>query len=92
MRSSPTSTEKTIWSGPRLKPAESAHGDIRAVGEHPVGPPELTNDLFRGVTLPAVRHDLTSLPARNREQQDDSHNDRTYKTGSATWSGRTRVS
>ncbi|WP_284530364.1 hypothetical protein, partial [Microbacterium sp. T2.11-28] len=37
----------------------------------------------RGVTLPAVRHDLTSLPARDRGQQDDSHNDWTYETGSA---------
>ena len=34
------------------------------------------------MTLPTVRHDLTSLPARNRGQQDDSHNDWTYKTGS----------
>ncbi|MFI3892406.1 hypothetical protein VBH63_07080, partial [Kocuria rhizophila] len=31
----------------------------------------------------AVRHDLTSLPARDRGQQDDSHNDWTYETGSA---------
>ncbi|MFF5862889.1 integrase core domain-containing protein, partial [Micrococcus luteus] len=30
-----------------------------------------------------VRHDLTSLPARDRGQQDDSHNDWTYETGSA---------
>ena len=44
--------------------------------------PELTNDLLRGVTLPAVRHDLTSLPARDRGQQDDSHNHWTYETGS----------
>ncbi|WP_295794085.1 hypothetical protein, partial [uncultured Microbacterium sp.] len=36
----------------------------------------------RGVTLPAVRHDLTSLPARTLGRQDDSHNDWTYKTGS----------
>ena len=57
--------------------------DIRAIGEHPVGLTELANDLLRGVTLPAVRHDLTSLPARDRGQQDDSHNDRTYETGSA---------
>ena len=35
------------------------------------------------MTLPAVRHDLTSLPARDRGQQDDSHNDWTYETGSA---------
>ncbi|WP_206661114.1 hypothetical protein, partial [Propioniciclava flava] len=41
------------------------------------------DDLLRGVTLPAVRHDLTSLPARDRGQQDDSHNDWTYETGSA---------
>ncbi|MCJ2195389.1 hypothetical protein MUG60_12190, partial [Kaistella montana] len=39
--------------------------------------------LLRGVTLPAVRHDLTSLPARDRGQQDDSHNDWTYETGAA---------
>src|SRR5690606_29264314 len=39
--------------------------DIRAIGEHPVGLTELANDLLRGVTLPTVRHDLTSLPARN---------------------------
>ncbi|VXB84399.1 hypothetical protein MICRO11B_790002 [Micrococcus luteus] len=39
------------------------------------------------MTLPAVRHDLTSLPARDRGQQDDSHNDWTYETGSAQWSG-----
>ncbi|MCG7418675.1 hypothetical protein MHY30_14275, partial [Microbacterium sp. ACRRU] len=38
--------------------------------------------LLRGVTLPAVRHDLTSLPARTLGRQDDSHNDWTYKTGS----------
>lgn len=43
----------------------------------------LKRDLLRGVTLPAVRHDLTSLSARHRGQQDDSHNDRTYETGSA---------
>uniref|UniRef100_UPI00346046EC LuxR C-terminal-related transcriptional regulator n=1 Tax=Kocuria marina TaxID=223184 RepID=UPI00346046EC len=36
-----------------------------------------------GVTLPAVRHDLTSLTARTPGQQDDSHNHRTYQTGSA---------
>ncbi|MGD6911660.1 transposase, partial [Micrococcus luteus] len=41
------------------------------------------DDLLGGVTLPAVRHDLTSLPARDRGQQDDSHNDWTYETGSA---------
>ncbi|MDF1489390.1 hypothetical protein P0D62_13655, partial [Tessaracoccus sp. HF-7] len=41
------------------------------------------DDLLRGVTLPAVRHDLTSLPARDRGQQDDPHNDWTYETGSA---------
>ncbi|VWX47812.1 hypothetical protein MICRO80W_1060022 [Micrococcus luteus] len=35
------------------------------------------------MTLPAVRHDLTSLPVRDRGQQDDSHNDWTYETGSA---------
>ncbi|WP_082264796.1 hypothetical protein [Rothia kristinae] len=35
------------------------------------------------MTLPAVRHDLTSLPARDRGQQDDSHNDWTYETGAA---------
>lgn len=35
------------------------------------------------MTLPAVRHDLTSLPARDRGQQDDPHNDWTYETGSA---------
>ena len=35
------------------------------------------------MTLPTVRHDLTSLPARDRGQQDDSHNDWTYETGSA---------
>ena len=34
------------------------------------------------MTLPAVRHDLTSLPARTLGRQDDSHNDWTYKTGS----------
>jgi len=34
------------------------------------------------VTLPAVRHNLTSLPARTLGRQDDSHNDWTYKTGS----------
>ncbi|VWX45499.1 hypothetical protein MICRO116_160013 [Micrococcus sp. 116] len=43
------------------------------------------DDLLGGVTLPAVRHDLTSLPARDRGQQDDSHNDWTYETGSAHW-------
>ncbi|MGW9717711.1 hypothetical protein, partial [Micrococcus aloeverae] len=32
-----------------------------------------------------VRHDLTSLPARDRGQQDDSHNDWTYETGSAQY-------
>ncbi|MFJ4761741.1 peptide-methionine (R)-S-oxide reductase, partial [Kocuria marina] len=31
----------------------------------------------------AVRHDLTSLPARNHGRQDDSQNHRTYQTGSA---------
>ncbi|MFJ4760448.1 hypothetical protein ACIP1V_06590, partial [Kocuria marina] len=31
----------------------------------------------------AVRHDLTSLTARTPGQQDDSHNHRTYQTGSA---------
>ncbi|WP_241246877.1 RecQ family ATP-dependent DNA helicase, partial [Kocuria sp. KRD140] len=41
------------------------------------------DDLLRGVTLPAVRHDLTSLTARTPGQQDDSHNHRTYQTGSA---------
>jgi len=59
--------------------------DVLTVGEHPVGLPELTDDLLRGVTLPAVRHDLTSLPARDRGQQDDPHNDWTYETGSAHW-------
>ncbi|MEY8815732.1 dienelactone hydrolase [Micrococcus luteus] len=39
--------------------------------------------MLGGVTLPAVRHDLASLPARDRGQQDDSHNDWTYETGSA---------
>lgn len=34
-------------------------GEVRAVGEHPLGLPELADDLLRGVTLPAVRHDLT---------------------------------
>src|SRR5690606_27593049 len=57
--------------------------DIPPVGEHPVGLAELADDLFRGVTLPAVRHDLTSLPAHNRGRQDDSQNHRTYETGSA---------
>ncbi|MHB9005088.1 MAG: YcjF family protein, partial [Coriobacteriia bacterium] len=32
---------------------------------------------------PAVRHDLTSLPARDSGRQDDSQNHRTYETGSA---------
>ena len=59
--------------------------DIRAVGEYPVGLPELADDLFRGVTLPAVRHDLTSLPARTLGRQDDSQNHRTYETGSAQY-------
>ena len=58
-------------------------GDVAAVGEHPVGLPELADDLLRGVTLPDVRHDLTSLPARNHGRQDDSQNHRTYETGSA---------
>ena len=57
--------------------------DILPVSEHPVRLPELADDLLRGVTLPAVRHDLTSLPARNHGQQDDSQNHRTYETGSA---------
>ena len=35
------------------------------------------------MTLPAVRHDLTSLTARTPGQQDDTHNHRTYQTGSA---------
>ncbi|MCV7452682.1 hypothetical protein M3C13_011155, partial [Micrococcus luteus] len=58
---------------------------VLTIGEHPVGLPELTDDLLGGVTLPAVRHDLTSLPVRDRGQQDDSHNDWTYETGSAHW-------
>jgi len=48
--------------------------DVVAVGEHPVGLAELAYDLLRGVTLPLLRHDLTSLPARCREHQDDPHN------------------
>ncbi|GAA4157272.1 hypothetical protein GCM10023068_42560 [Leifsonia shinshuensis] len=43
------------------------------------------------MTLPAVRHDLTSLPARDRGQQDDSHNDWTYETGSAQRDAPTRA-
>jgi hypothetical protein len=27
-----------------------------------------------GLSLPGIRHNQTSLPARNRGQQDDSHN------------------
>ena len=55
--------------------------DIRAVGEHPVRLTELADDLLRGVTLPAVRHDLTSLPTRSYGRQDDSQDHRTYKRG-----------
>jgi len=32
--------------------------------------------------LPAVRHDLTSLPTHNRERQNDSHNNWTHNMGS----------
>ena len=70
------------WSHPRgntVVPSrwQATRRDILPVGEHPVGLPELADDLLRSVTLPTVRHDLTSLPARHRGQQDDSHNDRT---------------
>ena len=45
--------------------------------------PRYPKPRLNSVTLPAVRHDLTSLPARDRGQQGDSHNDWTYETGSA---------
>ncbi|GAA1142328.1 YidH family protein [Microbacterium aurantiacum] len=43
------------------------------------------------MTLPTVRHDLTSLPARHRGQQDDSQNHRTNETGSAQFLAWTRT-
>ena len=45
--------------------------------------PRYPKPRLNSVTLPAVRHDLTSLPARDRGRQDDSQNHRTYETGSA---------
>ena len=59
--------------------------DIRTISEQPVSLPELTKHLLRRVTLPSVCHDLTSLPARSLEQQDNSHNDWTYKKGSGQY-------
>ena len=59
--------------------------DIRTISEQPVSLPEPTNHLLQRVTLPSVCHDLTSLPARSLEQQDNSHNDWTYKKGSGQY-------
>lgn len=37
--------------------------NIGSVSQHSVGLSELAHDLLRGVSLPGVRHDETSLPA-----------------------------
>src|SRR6218665_510480 len=49
-----------------------------STGEHPVRLPKLADNLLRDMPLPAVRHDLTSLPTHNRERQNDSHNNWTH--------------
>jgi hypothetical protein len=51
--------------------------DIGVVGEHPVRLPELADHLLRRMPSPTIRHDLTSLPARDSGQQDNSQNHRT---------------